>query len=94
MITRAVWSRLSPRTGRLAMRAQRPTEEPSCFPEIAQSRDQYVGVLIEPNNGAVDVPPLAGDLDVGLVDEPTVTDRVPAWPAASAKSGVKRCTHR
>jgi len=31
-------------------------------------------------DGPVDVPPFAGDLHVGLVDEPTVADCVPTRP--------------
>ena len=33
-------------------------------------------------DSAVDVPPTAGDLDVGLVDEPAVTDRVATRPCS------------
>ena len=32
-------------------------------------------------DGPVDVTPLAGDLDIDLVDEPPVADSVAAWPS-------------
>ena len=64
---------------RLTVQAQRCREEPSCGSEIAAHRDEYVDDLPVLINGAVDVAPRAGDFDVGLVDVPTVADRMATW---------------
>jgi hypothetical protein len=61
---------------------------------ISPSEDEVVDDLPELVDRAVDVAPLTGDLHIGFADLPAVTDGVPTRPAASASSGVKRCTHR
>ena len=76
------------------MRAQCPGEEPARGSEIASSGDEYVDDLAGLVNSSVDVPPPAGDLDVGLVDEPPVADRMPARPPRVREQGVKCWTHR
>jgi hypothetical protein len=55
-------------------------EEPACRPGVTLRGDEHVDDLAELVDGAVHVPPLAGDLHVGLVDPPTVPDRVTAGP--------------
>src|SRR4051812_33203769 len=63
------------------MRAERHAEEPSCCSEIAPRGDEHIDDLTVLIDRSVDVSPFAGDLHVGLVDEPPVADRV------SARSG-------
>ncbi len=81
--------------GRALPRGQRRTEEPPGGVGVPTRRDEHVDDLTVLVHCPVDVPPDAVDLDVGLVHEPT---RSPAeWRenrAASASSGVNRCTHR
>ena len=55
-------------------------EEPSCRSGVAPRGDVDVDDLAVLVDGAVDVPPPAGDLDVGLVHEPTITNAVTAGP--------------
>jgi hypothetical protein len=74
--------------------AQRPGEEPPGRRQVALFRQQDIDDLAMLVDGPVQVRPLAGDLEVGLIGEPPVAGQVPGCPAASMNSGVKRCTHR
>jgi hypothetical protein len=56
-------------------------EEPGRRYEVAALGHVQVDDLAVLVNGAVHVPPETGDSDVGLVDEPAVTDTVPARPS-------------
>jgi hypothetical protein len=67
-------------------------KEPPCSLSIAFGRDVDVDDLAKLVDRAVDVAPPASDLDVGLVGEPAVPDRVAGRRAASASSGVNSCT--
>ena len=62
------------------MRADRSGEEPASRQDVVLGRDIHVDDLAVLIDGPIHVPPLPGDLHVGLVDEPTITDRVAAWP--------------
>ena len=57
------------------------SEEPAGGRGISPSGDEHVDDLAELVDRAVDVAPLAGDLHIGLVDLPAVTDGVPARPS-------------
>jgi hypothetical protein len=65
-------------------------EEPAGSLGVALLGQQYVDDLPVLVDGSVQVPPLAGDLDVGLIDEPSVTGRAPKR-AGSVDEQV-RCT--
>src|SRR5437764_10808652 len=54
----------------------------------------HVDDLPELVDRPVYVAPPTGHLDVSLIHPPAVPDTVPAWCAACASSGVKRCTQR
>jgi hypothetical protein len=63
-------------------RADRPHKEPAGSRHVPPWRDEYVDDLAELIDRAIDVAPTAGDLDIGLVDLPAVTDSVAAGPDA------------
>jgi len=63
---------------RFAVCTERAGEKSSSCPEIASGGDEHVDDLAVLVDGPIHVAPLAGDFDVGLVDEPTVSGRVPA----------------
>jgi hypothetical protein len=63
---------------RLAMLAERRREEPSGCAGIAKCR--YVDDLAVLIDRPIDVPPPAGDLHRGLIDVPTVPERVATGP--------------
>src|SRR3954451_22229132 len=63
------------------MRADRTGEEPTRRQEIALRRHPHVDDLAGLIHGPVHVTPPAGDPNVGLVDEPTIADPVPARPS-------------
>jgi hypothetical protein len=65
---------------RLAMGAKRRREESSRGASVAPGGDVDVDDLAVLINRAVDVPPPARDLHIGLVHIPTVADRVAARP--------------
>jgi hypothetical protein len=69
-------------------------EEPADRPQVAPWRHEYVDDLPVLIDGPVDVAPAAGDLPIGLVDLPTIPTRCRQDRAASASSGVNRCTDR
>jgi hypothetical protein len=71
------WS-VTTSTGGTLGRANGLLEEPTGGRCVAPPGDEHVDDLAELVDGAVHVPPLAGDLDVGLVDPPAGTDHVPA----------------
>ena len=52
------------------------------FLGVAPRSDEYVDDLPELIDRTVDVPPAAGDLHIGLVHLPAVTDGVPARPGS------------
>ncbi len=62
-----------------AMRVERGREELSGGSQVAAGRDVDVDDLTVLVDGPIHVPPPACDLHVGLVHEPTATDRVSAW---------------
>jgi hypothetical protein len=80
--------------GRDGARAQRPGEEPPRRAQVAPRRQEDIDDLAVLVDGPLQVRPLAGHLDVGLIGE----HRSPgAWRpgrAASMNSGVNRWTHR
>jgi hypothetical protein len=59
--------------------ANGPLEEPAGCLDISLCRHKNVDDLAELVDGPVDIPPPAGDLHVGLVDLPAVSDGVAAW---------------
>jgi hypothetical protein len=59
---------------RLAVGAERRREEPACRSSVAPCRHVNVDDLAMLIDRPVDVAPPASDLDVGLVDVPTVAD--------------------
>ena len=65
---------------RFVVVAERRGEEPSRGPDTASGRDIDVDDLAVLVDGSVDVTPPTGDLHVGLIDEPTVADRMAARP--------------
>jgi hypothetical protein len=56
-------------------------EEPGRRYEVAALGHVHVDDLAVLVNGAVHVPPDTGNSDVGLIDEPAITDTVPARPS-------------
>jgi len=60
--------------------ADSPLEEPASCSAVAPRGDEHVNDLPELVDGAVDIAPLAGDLQVGLVDLPAVANGVSAGP--------------
>ena len=73
---------------------QRSLEERPCRHAVPLGRDVHVDDLPVLVDGAVDIAPPAADLDVRFVDPPAIAYRPPEGLAASAHSGVKRCTQR
>jgi len=69
-------------------RTDRPFEEAMGCVGVAPPGDEYVDDLPELVDGPVDVAPLPGHFDVGLVDLPAVTEGVPARPSGV---GQQRC---
>lgn len=72
-----------------AVVADRSCEELPGRSDVALLRDQHVDDLAVVVDSTVDVPPHTGDLHVGLVDEPAVTDSMTAdgrLPRGSARS--------
>jgi hypothetical protein len=61
-------------------RAQRPDEETPHSRQITPRRQQNIYDLAMLIDRPVDIGPLAGDLQVGLIDEPPVTQSMPARP--------------
>ena len=74
--------------------AQRPGEELPRSAQITPGAEQDVDDLTVLVDRPVQIPPVAGDLQVGLVDEPPVTWWVPARSSCLDELAVKRCTHR
>ena len=62
-------------------RADGPLQEPVGGRGISPSGDEHVDDLAELVDRAEDVAPPAGDLHLGLVDLPAVTDGVPTRPS-------------
>jgi hypothetical protein len=62
--------------------------EAPCSLAVASYRNVDVDELTELLDRAVDIAPRASDLDVGLVDEPAVPDRV---PGRACRVGQQRC---
>src|ERR1035441_10656970 len=54
-------------------------EEPRRSLGIASLRHEHVDDLAVLVDSPVDIPPAAGDLHVGLVNEPTVAGAMPTW---------------
>ena len=73
---------------------QGPGEEPAGRGSVPLLGQQHVDDLPVLVDRPVQVPPPASDLDVGLVHEPPVAAACRSGRAASANSGVNRCTHR
>ena len=73
--TSELWAPTGP-----AVRTQDRVEEPSRRRSVASLRHVHIDDLTVLIDRPVDVPPLTGDLDVGLVHEPPITHRVSAWP--------------
>jgi hypothetical protein len=61
-------------------RADRLLEEPAGRFGVPPAGDEQVDDLPELVDRPVHVAPLAGDLHVGLVDLPTISHQVSAWP--------------
>ncbi len=87
-----------PRVGRRAVgrglcrdraSAQRPGEEPPGDGQVARQRKQDVDDLAILIDCPVEIIPLTGDLDVGLVDEPPVARSVAAGPGGLDELGGK-----
>ena len=74
--------------------AERPLEQPAGSGRVAPWGDEHVDDLAELVDRPVDVAPAVGDPHIRLVDLPAITDGMSAGLAASASSGVNRCTHR
>ena len=66
---------------RLAVRSQRPGEEPTCRQEVAPGRDIHIDDLPGLIHGPVHIAPSSGDLHVGLVYVSTVRNWVAARPS-------------
>ena len=79
---------------RFTMGSECPGEEPSCCSEIASRGDEHVDDLTELINCPVDVTPRARDLHIGLVDIPTVIDRMAARAGSIREQRRETCTHR
>jgi hypothetical protein len=79
---------------RLAVRAERPREEPSRRPDVAPWGEVDVNDLPALVDRAVDGAPPAANLRMGLIDRPAITNCVSARLGRAANLGVKRCTHR
>jgi hypothetical protein len=60
--------------------AERPLEAPPCTGAVAPRPSEHVDDLPCLVDRAVDIPPAAGDLHLGLVDLPAIADLVPAGP--------------
>jgi hypothetical protein len=77
------------------MRVDRGREERSRRCDVVPFRDEHVDDLAVVVDGPVNVPPHAGDFDVGLIDEPPQPDRMPArsgrMPARSGRVDQQRC---
>ena len=56
--------------------------------------DEHVDDLAELIDRTVDIAPPTGDLHIGLVYLPAVTDGMAAGPGSLGQQGVKRWTHR
>jgi hypothetical protein len=74
--------------------ADRPLKESASCREIPSPGDEDVDDLPELVDRSVHIAPSAGDLHIGLVGLPAVTDAGAAGRAPSASSGVNRWTHR
>src|SRR4030095_12907824 len=75
-------------------RVDGPREEPAGRPDVAPREDEHVDDLAELVERPVQVAPLAGDLHLGLVDLPAISNTMSARPSSSTSSGVDRCTPR
>jgi len=73
---------------------QRPGEEAPRGRQVTPRRQQNIDDLAMLAGRPVQLSPLAGHLDVRVIDEPRIAKSVPARPGSSMNSGVKRCTHR
>jgi hypothetical protein len=80
--------------GRDLRDADGPFEQSVGRRRVPPHGDEHVDDLPELVDGAVDVAPPAGDLHVGLVDEPATSDGVPAGAGAWTRSGVSCWTQR
>jgi hypothetical protein len=69
-------------------RADGPLEEPAGRPDVAPPGDEHVNDLAELVDRPVHVAPLAGDLHIGLVDLPAISNTVAARPSSL---GQQRC---
>jgi hypothetical protein len=67
--------------------SQRAREECPCCRAVTAFGDQAVDDLAVLVDRAVEIGPAAGDLDVGLVDEPPVTRGVTSWPGGVDELG-------
>jgi hypothetical protein len=69
------------------MSGQRSGEKPAGGHNVAARRDVHVDDLAVLVHGPVDVPPSAGHLHLGFVDEPPAAHRVPACPGRVEQKG-------
>jgi hypothetical protein len=69
-------------------------EECPCSRAVTAFGDQDIDDLSVLVDRAVEIGPAAGDLDVGLIDEPLSPVACRAGRAASMTSGVKVCAQR
>ena len=72
--------------------ADGPLEEPAGGLGVAPRGDEHIDDPPELVDRSIDVAPLAGDLHVGLIHLPAVSDGVPAGPGGLGEQGVNRCT--
>jgi hypothetical protein len=68
-------------------RSDGPFEEPTRRRHIPPRSHEHVDDLPELVDRPVDVAPLAGDLHIGLVREPALTDNVPTGPGGFGQQG-------
>ena len=61
------------------MGRDRGVEEPAGRGRVASSRYVYINDLAVLINNPIHVTPYTGDLDIGLVNDPTIPDLVTAW---------------
>jgi hypothetical protein len=73
--------------GRSRSVSQRAREECPCCRGVTALGDQDVDDLAVLADRAVERGPAAGDIDVGLVDEPPVTRGVTSWPGGVDELG-------
>jgi hypothetical protein len=69
-------------------------EAPAGCPHVTTWADEHVDDLAEPVGRTLGGAPPSSDLHAGLVHAPAVPNPMAARSAASARSGLKRSTHR